>query len=94
MPTNWSAVLVHVLQLAAFLIGGLALKVVADAAINDKVEGGVWADAVEALVSGIKAGRTADGFVAAIEKCGAVLATHFPPGALRRDAPADKLVEL
>ena len=32
-----------------------------------------------ALIAGIKDGRAADGFVAAIEQCGAVLASIFRP---------------
>jgi putative membrane protein len=70
------------------------VEVVADAGINDKVSADVWDDAVQALVWAIKEGRPADGFVAAIERCGAVLAEHFPPGALKRDELPDKLVEL
>jgi putative membrane protein len=42
----------------------------------------------------IKAGRPADGFVAAIEQCGAVLAAHFPPGALKRDELPNRLLEI
>jgi putative membrane protein len=67
---------------------------VADSGINNKVTIAVWDHAVGALVSAIKAGRPGDGFVAAIEQCGAVLATHFPPGALTRDELPDKLLEL
>jgi putative membrane protein len=70
------------------------VEVVADAGINDKVAASVWDDAVKALVTAIKAGRPGDGFVAAIEQCGAVLAVHFPPGALKRDELPDKLLEI
>ncbi len=70
------------------------VEVVADAGINDKVATSVWDDAVKALVTAIKAGRPGDGFVAAIEQCGAVLAAHFPPGALKRDELPDKLLEI
>lgn len=69
-------------------------EIVADAGINEKVGPEVWDDAVNALVTAIKAGRPADGFVAAIERCGAVLAEHFPPGALRRPELPDKLLEI
>jgi putative membrane protein len=69
-------------------------EIVADAGINEKVGPEVWDDAVNALVTAIKAGRPADGFVAAIEQCGAVLAAHFPPGALRRHNLPDKLLEI
>jgi putative membrane protein len=54
----------------------------------------VWDDAINALVTAIQAGRSADGFLAAIEKCGAVLAAHFPSGALKRDERPDKLLEI
>lgn len=69
-------------------------EIVADAAINEKVATKVWDNAVNDLVTAIKAGRPADGFVAAIEKCGAVLAVHFPPGTLKRDQLPDKLLEV
>jgi putative membrane protein len=70
------------------------VEVVADAGINKKVAAHVWDEAVHALVSAVKEGRPGDGFVAAIGRCGAVLAEHFPPGALKRDELPDKLVEL
>jgi putative membrane protein len=70
------------------------VEVVADAGINDKVSSDVWDTAVQALVSAVKDGRPGDGFVATIERCGAVLAEHFPPGALKRDELPDKLVEI
>jgi putative membrane protein len=144
--TNWSAPVVYLLQVIAFLLAAMGLshskirfrivprqaqhdhahaeamrqffaqgidktehrtgvlifasaaeryvEVVADAGINDKVSADVWDETVQALVSAIKEGRPADGFVAAIEQCGAVLAEHFPPGALKRDELPDKLVEL
>jgi len=50
--------------------------------------------AIAALIAGIKDGRAGDGFVAAVEQCGAVLAEHFPPGALNRDELPNKLVEI
>jgi putative membrane protein len=70
------------------------VEVIADAGINEKVSPQVWDDALHVLVSAIKDGRPGDGFVVAIERCGAVLAECFPPGALKRDELPDKLVEL
>ena len=70
------------------------VEIVADAGINDRILASVWDDAVGALVAAIKAGRPGDGFVAAIEQCGAVLAAHFPPGSLKRDELQDKLLEI
>ena len=75
-------------------IGERYAEIVVDAGINAKVSASVWDEALGALISAIKAGRPGDGFVAAIEQCGAVLADQFPPGALKRNILPDKLVEL
>jgi putative membrane protein len=69
-------------------------EIIADAGINEKVTPQVWNEAIGDFTAAIKAGRPADGFVAAIERCGAVLAAHFPPGALQRDDLPDKLLEI
>lgn len=69
-------------------------EIVADASINEKVAPQVWNNAIDILITAIRAGRAADGFVAAIEQCGSVLAAHFPPGALNRDELPDKLLEI
>jgi putative membrane protein len=67
-------------------------EIIADSGIHAKVGDEVWEQAIAALVSAIKAGRPGDGFIAAIEGCGAVLAQHFPPGAINRDELPNKLV--
>ncbi len=67
-------------------------EIVADAGINAKVSPQVWEAAMGALISAIKNGRTADGFVAAVDHCAAVLAKHFPPGSINRDELPNKLV--
>jgi putative membrane protein len=69
-------------------------EIVADAGINAKVTPQVWDQAIAALIDGIKHGRAGDGFVAAVAQCGAVLAEHFPPGALKRDELPNRLVEI
>jgi len=69
-------------------------EIVADAGIDSKVTPQVWAAAIAALIEAIKQGRAGDGFVAAIEQCGRVLAEHFPPGALKRDELPNRLVEI
>lgn len=68
------------------------VEIVADAGINDKVPTEVWRGAVATLVKAIRAGQPADGFISAIEQCGAVLAAHFPPGTLQRDELPDRLL--
>ncbi len=69
-------------------------EIIVDTGIDKKVTKEVWDDAVNALVAAIKVGRPADGFVAAIEKCGVVLAAHFPPGTLKHEELPDKLFEI
>jgi putative membrane protein len=69
-------------------------EVIADAGINAKVSQKVWDDAVTALVAAIAEGRAADGFVAAVERCGTVLAQHFPPGTLNPNELPDKVIEI
>ena len=70
------------------------VEIVADAGINGKVAPEVWDDAIKILITAIKAGQSADGFVATIERCGTVLAAHFPPGTLKRDELPNKLLEI
>ena len=52
--------------------------VVADDGIAARVDHAVWRETVDALTSQIAQGRIADGFVAAIERCGAVMAEIAP----------------
>ena len=68
--------------------------IVADSGINAKVAPDAWAGAVAALVGAIKTGRPGDGFVAAIELCGAELARNFPPGDLNPNELPDRVVEI
>lgn len=56
-------------------------RVCADDAIDAKVDQADWQAAVDALIGEVKQGRLADGFIAAIERCGGVLARHFPSAA-------------
>ena len=49
------------------------------------------AGAVDALVAHMREGRIADGFVAAIDLCGAELAKHFPPTGASRDELPDRI---
>jgi putative membrane protein len=67
-------------------------EIIADTGIHAKVGNAVWEQAMAALVAAIKSDRAGDGFIAAVEQCGAVLAQHFPPGAINRDELPNKLV--
>jgi putative membrane protein len=55
------------------------VELVAHKKIHDAVGRGPWNAAVAAVGEGMQAGKPGDGFVRAIEICGAALAQHFPP---------------
>jgi putative membrane protein len=69
-------------------------EIVADSAINAKVTPEVWVGAIATMTAAIKEGRPGDGFVAAVELCGAELARYFPPGALNPDELPNKVIEI
>jgi putative membrane protein len=66
-------------------------RIVADEAIASRVAQAEWQGAVDALIEHMREGRIADGFVEAIERCGGVLATHFPAKADERSELPDRI---
>ena len=62
-------------------------RIIADDGIAAKVRKEEWAGAVAALVEHMKRRDIANGFVAAIERCGAILAEKAPPTGERDDLP-------
>jgi putative membrane protein len=54
-------------------------RIIADEGIAAKVHNSEWQAAIDALTGHMRDGQIAAGFIAAIERCGAVLATHAPP---------------
>lgn len=69
-------------------------EIVADEAITKVTAPETWGEAMAALIVEVKAGRPADGIVAAVEQVGAVLARHFPRSAADTNEIPDKLIEL
>ena len=69
-------------------------EILADTGIDSKVPPGTWQETVDRLTAEIADGRAADGFVHAIEACGAHLARHFPPGASDPNELPDHLIVL
>ncbi|SEO79453.1 putative membrane protein [Rhodospirillales bacterium URHD0017] len=66
-------------------------RIVADEAIASRVAQAEWQGAIDALIGHMREGRIADGFVEAIERCGGVLATHFPAKADERSELPDRI---
>jgi putative membrane protein len=54
--------------------------VLADSAINAVVPDEIWNEVVDLTIDGIKKGHVGVGLIAAIERCGDILATEFPIG--------------
>jgi putative membrane protein len=69
-------------------------EIVADEAIAGKVSPEVWGEAMAAMLTEIRAGRLADGLVAAVDRVGAVLAQHFPRAEDDQNELPDRLIEV
>jgi putative membrane protein len=54
------------------------VEILADRGINEKVSPGTWDELVRMLTAGLKSGTACDAFCQAIERCGEILASHFP----------------
>ena len=68
------------------------VEVLADRGINQKVSAGTWDEIVRIITNGIKSGNACDAFCRAIERCGDILAEHFPRAADDRDELPNQLV--
>lgn len=55
-------------------------EVIADEGIYRKVPPTAWEDVVGELTNHLARGTTTQGFIRVIERCGRILAKHFPPG--------------
>ncbi len=66
-------------------LGERYVEIIADHQTHAAVAGSVWDQTVSDFVTAVKAGRVADGLLAAIEACGAVLRTHHPVANDNRD---------
>jgi putative membrane protein len=67
--------------------------VLGDTGVDAHVREQGWRDIVAALVAQVRAGRAADGLVAAVESVGALLATHFPRSADDRNELPDQVID-
>ena len=68
------------------------VEVLADRGINAKVDNGTWQEIVQLLTEGLKSGRACDAFCKAIQRCGEILATHFPRQSDDKDELPNRLV--
>lgn len=68
------------------------VEVLADRGINEKVPPETWNEIVNTITTGLKSRRACEAFCEAVQRCGDILATHFPRQADDRDELPNKLV--
>ena len=68
------------------------VEVLADRGINQQVIPGTWDEIVHEITLGIRSGQACDAFCKAIERCGEILAAHFPRQADDKDELPNQLV--
>ncbi len=66
-------------------------RIIADDEIASRVPQSAWQGAVDALISHMRDGRIADGFIVAIDACGDELAMHFPRAAGSHNVWPDRI---
>ena len=69
-------------------------EVIADDGIFRKMPASAWEDAVGELTNHLARGTTTEGFIRVIERCGKMLAKHFPPGRLPDNELPNHLIVL
>jgi putative membrane protein len=67
--------------------------VLADRGINEKVKPGTWDEIVGTITTGLKSKEGAAAFCTAINRCGKILAEHFPRAADDRNELDDRLIK-
>ena len=69
-------------------------EIIGDDSITAVTTPETWGEAMVALLTEVKAGRTAEGIAAAVALIGGVLAEHFPKDGADTNEIPDKLIEL
>jgi putative membrane protein len=70
------------------------VEILADRGIDARVPEATWQRVVTDFTAQVRAGRTIDGYLAALAVCGNLLAEHFPPTTPDRNELPDVLIEL
>lgn len=70
------------------------VEIIADRGIHEKVGERRWREIVEGFTQSVRAGKVADGFVAAIESCGAAMAQNYPRADNDSNELRNRLIEI
>lgn len=69
------------------------VEVLVDKGISEKVDQQVWQGIIDEFITLVRAGKTAEGYEQAIDKCGALLIEHFPLSDQSKDELPNHLIE-
>jgi putative membrane protein len=81
----------HILIFAS--LADRRVELVAHDKIHKAVGEGPWKASIGAVIDGMKMGKPAEGFIKAIETCGAALAQHFPPNGAPKNRLPNSILE-
>jgi putative membrane protein len=81
----------HILIFAS--LADRRVELVAHDKLHKVVGEGPWKASIAAVIDGMKAGKPAEGFIKAIETCGAALAQHFPPNGAPKNRLPNSILE-
>jgi putative membrane protein len=70
------------------------VEIIADRGIDQAVEPGAWQKIVDAFAASVKKGQVEQGYLAAIESLGALLARHYPADGENPNRIPNRLVEI
>ncbi|MGA9853096.1 MAG: TPM domain-containing protein [Gammaproteobacteria bacterium] len=70
------------------------VEIVADKGIHEKLGEAHWQGIIQTFVENVRKGQIVDGFVAAINACGAAMAEHYPPDPGDVNELSDGLIEI
>ncbi len=70
------------------------VEIIADRGIHGKVPAGAWDGIVADFTAKVRAGQVAEGFLAAVTACGALLAEHLPADRENPNRLPDVLIEI
>lgn len=70
------------------------VEILADRGVADRTTPDLWDKVVAEFTDNVRRGRAAEGFLAAVQACGALMAEHFPRGPADRDELPDVLIQI
>lgn len=70
------------------------VEILVDRGIADRIPVAAWQKVVDDFIAAVRNGHVADGLVAAVEGCTAVLETHFPAASGQRNEIPDRVMEI